>query len=454
MSTIKDKKVLIMGLGLHGGGVGAARFFATRGARVTITDLRSAQELCTSLEQLKKFPEITYILGRHRRKDFLHADLIIKNPGVPPTSPYIIAARKKGIPISSDIGIFLRECKAPIIGITGTRGKSTTCALIFNFLEAHIHKDKKQKKRHVFLGGNIRTSALEFLDRAAPCDIVILELSSFQLDDLARDSWNEEELKKSPHIAVITNIMRDHLNWHSTMREYIKSKSTLFSFQTSDDVLIANSADPMVKKMIRNAKANVISPRLPSAMASIIDKNLGAHYRSSAALAITAAQQMGATHATIVSVLKTFRGLPGRQEIIAHLRGVTYINDTTATIPEASIAAILRFRQMAKKSLLILIAGGSDKRLVFTRMAETIAAHVDHCILLPGSATAQLLLKLHKKFFAIQNAASMDEAVRMAAAHSKKGDYIVLSPGAASFGLFANEFDRGDKFIAAVNAQQ
>ena len=128
------KKILIMGLGLHGGGVGAARFFAKRGASVMITDLRSEAQLQPSLAKLKEFSGITYMLGKHRDSDFLQADLIVKNPGVPPASPYIKLARENGIPVTTDLGIFLRQCTAEIIGVTGTRGKSTTCFLIFRFL--------------------------------------------------------------------------------------------------------------------------------------------------------------------------------------------------------------------------------------------------------------------------------------------------------------------------------
>lgn len=457
MLNVKGKKILIMGLGLHGGGVGAARFFAERGARVTVTDLRTEAQLEPSLAKLKEFSAIFYVLGRHRESDFLHADLIIKNPGVPPTSVYIKLAREKGIPVSSDVSIFLRECPAIIIGVTGTRGKSTTCSLISRFLEAHFKKDKKQKNRRVYLGGNIRTSALEFIDTVTSRDIVILELSSFQLDDLARDSWKENiGARKSPHIALITNILRDHLNWHGTMSEYIKAKSIIFSHQTRDDVLIANGSDLVVKKMVKSAKSHVIFPRLASEFKTMVDANLGTHYRSSTALAIAAALHFDVPKTTITSVLKKFQGLPGRQETIAHIQGVTFINDTTATIPDAAIAALTRFRLRTEKHCLILIAGGSDKKLQFSEFAQAIHHYVDHLILLPGTATDQLLCSMkkiediHSPMRSLQTVPSMEQAVSSAVSIATKGDYVVLTPGAASFGLFANEFDRGDKFIVAV----
>ena len=189
-------------------------------------------------------------------------------------------------------------------------------------------------------------------------------------------------------------------------------------------------------------------------MQPIVDNNLGSHYRSSVALAIGVANHVGVPRAIIESTLTNFHGLPGRQELIATIRGVSYINDTTATIPDAAIAAIQRFRMKVKQSNLILIAGGSDKKLKFSQMAEAIRHDVDHLITLPGTATEQLLLKLtHTKKSAkltIQNAESMKHAVTLASGIAASGDYVLLSPGAASFGLFANEFDRGDKFVAAV----
>ncbi|MDP3778426.1 MAG: UDP-N-acetylmuramoyl-L-alanine--D-glutamate ligase [bacterium] len=451
------KKILIMGLGLHGGGVGTARFFAKRGASLVITDLRTKAQLESSIAKLKEFSHITYVLGEHRKSDFLQADLIVKNPGVPPTSPYIKLARDKGIPITTDIGIFLRQCPAQIIGVTGTRGKSTTCFLISRFLEVYFKKNKKDSRKRVFLGGNIRKSVLEFMDDVRSHDVVILELSSFQMDDMLRDSWKDNaHVRKSPHIAVITNILRDHLNWHGSMQSYVSAKSVIFKYQDKEDILFANGSDPVVRGIAIRAPGRVEFPKLPAHLKATVDKNLGSHYETSVALAVGVAKHFGVSPDVIRSTLTRFYGLPGRQELVGRIRGISLINDTTATIPDASIAAIKRFRKEAKKSRLILIAGGSDKKLKFSDMAGAIAKHIDLLVLLPGTATDVLLRiikkKKAKKHFAIQMAASMDEAVNTAVYGAKKGDFILLSPGAASFGLFANEFDRGDKFVAALSA--
>lgn len=453
----QGKKILIMGLGLHGGGVGAAHFFAERGARVTVTDLRTEEQLQESMAKLKKYKDIIYVLGRHRKSDFLRADLIVKNPGVPPTSPYIALARAHNISVTTDVGIFLQQVQALIIGVTGTRGKSTTCVLIFRFLEAFFAKNRQKGAPQVFLGGNIRTSVLDFMDTVTPRDVVVLELSSFQLDDISHDSWGQRsDIRKSPPIAVITNIMRDHLNWHQSMRDYIKAKSIIFLHQTKEDTLFANGADPILRKITAHALSRVVFPQLPKNMIPVIDKNLGTHYRSSVALAIGVGMHFKIPPTLMASVLKKFTGLPGRQEYITNIRGVQVINDTTATIPEASIAAIKRFRALAKKSRLILIAGGSDKHLQFSEMARVVHASVDYLILLPGTATERLFHELTKKknklhTLSIKKVLSMKEAVNEALACATKGDYVLLSPGAASFGLFANEFDRGDAFVNEVS---
>ncbi|MDP3779056.1 MAG: UDP-N-acetylmuramoyl-L-alanine--D-glutamate ligase [bacterium] len=457
---LKGKKVLIMGLGLHGGGVGTVLFFTAQKADVTITDLRTQEELRLSLDKLKHLSHVHYVLGRHRTSDFLHADLIVKNPGVAPSSPYLLLARKKNIPITTDMGIFLRACPASIIGITGTRGKSTTAYLIARFLEALFRSRKKDASRKVFLGGNIRTSVFDFIDTATKNDVIVLELSSFQLDDIAHDSWHiDSDEWRSPHIAVLTNIMRDHLNWHGSMAHYISAKSIIFRFQSSHDVLFANNSDLEVKKMSSRAKSHVVFPHLPAQFKSLVDRNLGAHYRTSSSLAIDVARHFGASLPLLKSVLTAVHGLPGRQEIIATIRGITVVNDTTATIPEASIAAIMRFRDRAQKNNLILIAGGSNKNLLFADMARAIKKYVDRCILLPGTATEKLVKKLNtknrgNKTLTIGYAPSMQQAVTMAFESAKKGDVLVLSPGAASFGLFANEFDRGDAFIKAIQTHR
>ncbi len=436
------KRVLILGLGLHGGGEGAVEFFAREGAKITVTDLRSRKELSETLRKLKHIKGIRYVLGRHRHKDFLRADLIIKNPGVSYDSPYLKFAQKKHIPVTTDVGIFFSQCPGTIIGVTGTRGKSTTASLIAQFLAS------KKGGRRVFLAGNIRTSVFEVLPRVRHGDMVVLELSSFQLEDLACE-------RKSPSVAVFTNLLRDHLNRHKNLRDYKRAKAAIFRFQGPDDYLFIHSGDRTVKALSRNACSHVVSSRLPRLFLSAVDARLGPHYRDSVGIAIAVGRHFGVRRNAMRSVLERVRPLPGREEYLGNFGGINFINDTTATIPDAAIAALKRFDKSRQKTngRLILIGGGQDKKLIFSDFAEAIARFSDFCILLPGTATKKLIPLLKKshyrpvKLFLVR---SMAEAVGRSYALARKGDWVLLSPGAASFGLFLNEFDRGDKFNNSV----
>jgi len=445
----KGKKVLVMGLGVHGGGVGAAVFFLRAGADVLITDLKPARELGASLKKLsEKQGRVASVLGRHRIGDFRGADLVIKNPGVKPDSPYLAAARGAGVRVTSEMGIFFCYAPAHIIGITGTRGKSTTATLIAEFL--------KTKYPRVFLAGNIRSSALDLLPRLKKTDIVVLELSSFQLQDMRDEAENSVDaaaaFQSKPEAAVITNIMRDHLNWHETLAAYRAAKQTIFSFQGPTEFLFVPAGDRAVAALVRAARSRII-PCVPpdSAFTALVSERLGAHYVSSTAIAAAVARHFGVGHRAILKTLRSFRGLEGREEDIGRIRGIQFINDTTATIPDAAIAALRRFRlKSGRGKRLILIAGGTDKKLEFPAFASAVTAMADGVVLLPGTATAQLKKLIPKNRMPIRAAPSMADAVKIAFAMARPGDTILLSPGAASFGLFVNEFDRGEQFVREV----
>lgn len=434
--NFKNKNVLVMGLGLHGGGVGTIRFLAQKGANLTVTDLRSRKILAPSLKNLRNIRHIRYVLGRHREKDILQVDLIIKNPGVKPDSPYLALARRRNIPITTDLGIFFKSCPAPIIGVTGTRGKSTTAHLITEFL-------RRGTKKQIFLGGNIRKSVLGFLGKIKTSDLAVLELSSFQLEDMRRE-------KISPHIAVFTNIYRDHLNWHKDMADYLRAKSYIFAFQSARDYLVANPSDRKVGKLAKTSKSKVIFPSLDKKFKEIVDEKFGAHYESSVALAISVARLFKVSENIIKKTLQGFRGLEGRQQNVARIRGVRFINDTTATIPDAAIAAMKRFQKHARN--LILITGGQDKKLQFGEMIMALKKFPDYIIFLPGTATDRIQIQKSRfgGFPPTVEVKNMKEAVRAAFKGARAGDIVLLSPGAASFGLFLNEFDRGAQFVKEV----
>lgn len=472
---LRGKRVLVMGLGLHGGGIGTVKFLAESGAKLTVTDLRQPKILKPALRELAKIKNtrggqgrtIRYVLGRHQKEDFIKSDLIVKNPGVRPDSPFLTIAKKNGVPLTSDLGIFFKNCPGKIIGVTGTRGKSTTAYLIWRFLQEKFRGRNSlwvspgAGRPRIFLGGNIRKSVLALLPKIKNKDWVILELSSFQLHDLAQE-------KQSPSLAVITNIFPDHLNWHKNFTAYVRAKSNIFAFQKKDDYLFIKNNDTLLQNLTKKIPSKLVSvkSRLAKGLEKLVDQNLGKHYQNSVALAVAVAKHFGVGDEMIQKVLKNFKGLEGRQELIATLKGVRWINDTTSTIPEATIAAVDRFAKPTHlnfsnrgglaqntKRQLLLIAGGQDKKLNFRKLAQNIKNKVAGLILLPGTATKKLkkyLLPL-KGGLEIIEVKSMSGAVKKAAALARYGDLVILSPGAASFGLFANEFDRGNQFVDYVN---
>lgn len=440
ITDFHEKKILIMGLGLHGGGLGAAKFFAKMGARVIVTDLRIKKQLKESIKALKGLP-IKYVLGRHQDKDFAEADLIIRNPAVPDDSPYLKIAREHDIPIDTDVGIFFDLCPAQIVGVTGTRGKSTTATLIYELLKAR-HKD-------VVLAGNIRKSVLSELPRLTQKSIVVLELSSWQLEGLPKH-------KKSPHIAVITTILPDHLNRYKGMRNYINAKKIIFKYQTSSDYLFLNKNDKIVSRLVGEASSKTIFFRGEDAKK--YQTNLpGSHNLTNIAAAVKVAQYFNVPEASIQKALRKIAGLEGRMESVLEVNGVKYINDTCATTPDAAIAAITTVTgQLARGAKLFLIAGGADKNLDFKGLARLAAKKVRAVLLLPGTATEKLEKTIRaesgNKKIEVKRVDGMKKAVRSAAAYAKRGDTVLLSPACASFGLFRHEFERGDEFKKEARA--
>jgi len=407
IKDFKDKKVTIMGLGLHGGGVGSARFFAQAGAKVLVTDLKKEQELKESISKLKEFKNIEYVLGQHRIEDFKKTDLIIKNPAVPDNSRHLEVARENKIPVDTDLGIFFELCPAQIIGITGSKGKSTTASLCAEVL--------KKKYASVILAGNIRISVLDVLPNIKESSLVVLELSSWQLEGL-------KQHKKSPHIAIITNIYKEHLDRYKNFEEYAEAKKIIFKFQNKNDILTIN-------KKLRNLAKDIKSKlKLFDGTSQEAARIIGEIYEIS--------------EKDIEKAIKGFRGLEGRLEFVKEIDQVKYYNDTCATHPEAVIYGLNRFNNV------VLIAGGTDKNLDFAKLNKVLNQKIKALILLPGTASAKI--KTYKKTIKAEN---MAQAVLEARKIAKPGDVVLLSPGCASFGLFKHEFDRGEQFKKYVQAE-
>lgn len=435
--VFKGKRVIVMGLGLQGQGLWAAKLASKQGAKVTVTDLKTAKELAPSLKKLKGLP-IKYVLGKHREEDFVKADLIIRNPAVPTDSRYLQIAQANQVPIEMEISLFFQLCPARrenIIGVTGTRGKTTTTILIGKIL--------REAGFDTAVGGNIpEKPALSLLGRIKPETKAALELSSWQLEGLAPH-------KISPHIAVITNIYPDHMNRYQSMADYIAAKKLIFAFQKSGDYLILNKDNLPTKRLEKLAKSKVVyfsSSELPGSIGSSI-KLKGKHNLENLAAAVVVGRIMKIGSKTIQAAVKDFKGVPHRLEFVRKVDGVSFYNDTCATIPEATMAALSIFNQP-----IILIAGGADKNLDFSQLAQKIKdSTVKSIILLEGAGTVRLKKTLDKKLI-LGTFNDFKKAILAARRIAKPGDVVLLSPACTSFGMFKNEFNRGEQFRRVVNA--
>lgn len=456
-ADISGLKVTIMGLGLNGGGLASALFFAKEGAVVTVTDKKSAQELAPSIAALSQFPLIRFVLGSHEMSDFTDADLVIKNPGVKLAGNEFLSASRS---IETDISVFLRFTRSPIIAVTGSKGKSSTVSALNYAMKAFGYP--------VFLGGNITVSPLTFLDETRPDTPVILELSSWQLADLRGRS-----LLKPP-VAVLTPIMSDHQNWYGGMEPYVADKKLIYADQDNKCHLICNYDDEWGKVFASETRAQVhwystkpLPPDLNGAwlngdgsgvMRNGTDSPVeilpamitvpGNHMRQNLLNAAQAMVLFGADPASTKDALAHFPGIEHRLELFHEENGLRYYNDSAATIPEAVAAALDSF-----EGNVILLTGGTDKNLDFTPLAE-VAHLAKKIILLAGTGTDKLIPMLQARNIPfVGPCLNIIELVQAVRANAVSGDNVVFSPGATSFGMFINEFDRGNKFRDAVKNQ-
>jgi UDP-N-acetylmuramoylalanine--D-glutamate ligase len=332
----KGIRATIMGLGLNGGGLESARYLALRGAECTVTDMKDEKALFSSIEQLESLPEphppFRYVLGRHEMEDFSGADLVIKNPGARPDSPYLAAARR----IETDISLFRASSPARLLAVTGSKGKSTTTGALHWVLakarEASLLKGK------AYLGGNITVSPLSFLDDLTEEDDVVLELSSFQLGDLK----NRGLLK--PRAAILTSIMPDHQDRYGNMEDYVNDKRVIYQGQDKGDVTVASPDDPWGRSFLTETPGRPIpcsAENDPSGEA--VPPVLlvpGRHQRKNLSAAALALLDLGLPVSFVRESLGTFPGIEHRLEFFRETEGIRFYNDTAATIPEAAAAAV------------------------------------------------------------------------------------------------------------------
>ncbi len=460
----KGKRITVFGIGLNGGALGAIEFLAQVGAREIIaTDIRSREELLPTLEKLKKYKCITYVLGQHRPEDFTNVDMVVKTPGIPWTNEYIKRALEKKIPVETDASLFFQLVKNMTVAVTGTRGKTTTASLIAHVLE--------QGGKSVVRVGINQIGFLSELGKITPESIIVAELSSWRLSSLRRLKWR-------PSVAVVTNFYPDHQNYYKNMEAYAKDKQAIFEFQTEADTLVLNYDHETVREWASLSQAKVLffSPsgqrvqRGVSLQEGVVvefgdggEKNMftletpqlvGEHNKANVLAAVTAVSGFGLAPEKIDKALRAFRGLPHRLELVTKKNDVTYINDTAATSPEALLAALDTCQPP-----IVLLAGGADKNFDMTPLVDSLLLKTKAIILFKGTGTEKLLPLLEKRAKELGRemifpvVSSMADALLIAEENAEAGDMILLSPGMASFGVFQNEFDRGEQFRQGVLSQ-
>ncbi len=449
----ENKKVTLVGLGLLGRGVGDAEFLAECGVELLVTDLKKEEDLAPSLQKLKKFKNITYVLGEHRLEDFKGRDFILKGPGVLIDSPYIAEARKNGIPIEMDASLFARLAPAGVtlVGVTGTRGKSTTTCLLYEILKAAFlvkgQKKKVKSSPSVFLAGNIKdTATLPLLSKVKSGDYVVLELDSWQLQGFG-------EVGISPHIAVFTNFMADHLNYYKgDMNAYFADKARIFQHQKPSDFLVCGE-EVFTRLEASKPTAKTIVARREGVPKDWHPRIIGEHNIANIACALEAARVLKISDGITKEVVENFSAVSGRLEFLGEKKGVKIYNDNNATTPTATIAALqaLGTREEGARKKIVLICGGSDKGLNMQELVEEIPKHCKAVVLLAGTGTEKLGIKNYELGVRTEEKETLKECVEESMKVAEQGDIVLFSPAFASFGkYFKNEYDRGEQFVGIV----
>lgn len=453
------KRVSVVGLGKSNRAL--ATYLVEQGAFVVARDVKDRQALGDTFLELAQLG-VDFKLGKHYLDDLYRSECIFLTPGMPKDLPEIRLARRRGIPISSETNLFFDLCRAPIIGITGSSGKTTTTSLIGAILEAAGHD--------VYVGGNIGRPLIDIVNDIPSTAWVVLELSSFQL----------ELLRRSPSVALVTNISPNHLDLHGTMDAYVDAKRTIYAHQKEDDVVILNYDDVFTRDMAMQSEARVIwfsmsseppegagihnsriavgswqqdGERTLTDICSVDDIRLiGAHNLANVLAATAVGHVVGVSAGTMADVITSFTGVAHRLELVREAAGIRFYNDSIATSPTRSIAGIKSFDRP-----IWLLAGGYDKGLPFDDLGEAIVRHVRGLFVFGDTAqkivdatkSASHLLHLEAPF--IHFSESLEDAVRESMRRASNGDVVLLSPGAASYDMFTNFEARGEAFRKIVH---
>jgi len=414
-----------MGLGRFGGGIAVARWLCGQGARVLVTDKDPADKLADSVRQLDGLP-ITFRLGQHVEADFRDTDLVVTSPAVPLDNAYLQVARDAGVPITTEICLFVARCPARrVVGVTGTKGKSTTTAMLGRVLGTTYK---------TWVGGNIGGSLLSQLEQIQPDDIVLLELSSYMLEHLRPMNW-------SPHVAVVTLIAPDHLDWHGGFDPYVDAKRVIVRSQKSSDFAVLNQENEIALSFARDTPAQIVRYDLHSTDPFEL-KLPGRHNQLNAQGVYAAAACLGVSREQTAGALREFAGLAHRLELVHESRGVRWYNDSIATIPQAAVAANETFDD----GHVIQIVGGADKHLDMLDMCDVLARRCKAVLTVgaTGPALAQQLRKCGAKD--VRECDDLDSAVTTARSLAMPSDVVLLSTGCASYDQFVNFEARGETF--------
>jgi UDP-N-acetylmuramoylalanine--D-glutamate ligase len=447
------KHAVVVGIGVSN--MPLIRYLSARGAQVTACDRRSEAELGERAEELRRLG-VAIVTGAEYLKPLAGHDLIFLTPGIPKHLPEIVAARDRGAVISGEIGLVMEACRAPVIGITGSAGKTTTTTLVGEILMA--------SGREVHVGGNIGTPLIERVESIPAEAAVVLELSSFQLQLTGG---------RSPGLAVITNITPNHLDVHASMEEYIAAKKNIFRHQDPAGTVILNHGDELVRSLAAEAPGRVVffsrhgdpgsetcafiaedemvwrfrGREFPTLKLDEI-KLLGLHNQENMLAAMAATYLAGASMHAVRQVLSSFTGVEHRLEPVRELDGAKWYNDSKATSPAEAVAALSTLA-----APIVLIAGGSDKGIPFDPMAPLVAEKVK-ALVLTGPTAPKIEEAVRRAGYGrvIHHAQEMGEAVELARREAAPGDNVLLSPACASFDAYRNFEERGWHFKTLVMA--
>ena len=459
--NFKNKQVTVMGIGLHGGSKNMIKWLLEQGAQVVATDIKKEASLKSTLEELKSFKNLKIVAGHHRPEDFKKADLFIKNPTVPWNNKYIKIAIENKIPIEMDSSIFMEHCESPkIIGITGTKGKTTTASLV-----AKIIMDAGEKVAKVGIG---QEAVMDKLKKITPKTFVVFEMSSWRLSGLKKK-------KRSPKYALVTNIYPDHLNHYKSMEDYIEDKKQVYINQSPKDFAIFNYDNKITREMAAEAPGQVVifsDKEIPGSRVVFVrggkifvrfedeERKVcdiksfslkGSHNLHNILGAIAIAAVLGIDLGKVKKTLINFKGIVHRLELVRALKGIDFYNDTTATTPEAAIAGVNSFMKPMN-----LIIGGASKELDPIRFLKKISEskYVKNIFILDSTIAEKIknqIIELGGEAKINGIYSDFSTAIKEAFLKTEKGGLVLLSPRFASFGTFENEFDRGRQFRKIVN---